>query len=126
VSLPPKGGELAREFERMGMRANRHYFRLTLFGARAVVVGGVFVISPLTPLARCSQSPERCSTAFVRQRRRAAGRHARFPVRAGGFRNVRTSGPEPGLSRVKRSRSVTSSGAPLAGADATFAGRASR
>jgi len=46
--------------------------------------------------------------------------------RAGAFRDVRTSGPEPGLSRVSRSRSVTSSGAQLAGAAATFAGRASR
>jgi len=42
--------ELAREFERMGMRVDRHYFRHTLFGGRTVVVGGVFVISPLTLL----------------------------------------------------------------------------
>src|SRR5262245_50963233 len=40
--------ELAREFERMGMRVDQHSFRQTLFGGRAVVVGGVFVISPLT------------------------------------------------------------------------------
>jgi curved DNA-binding protein CbpA len=42
--------ELAREFERLGMRADARYFRHTLFGGRAVVVGGVFVVSPLTLL----------------------------------------------------------------------------
>jgi DnaJ-class molecular chaperone len=42
--------ELAREFERMGARVDRHYFRHTLFGGRTVVVGGVFVVSPLTLL----------------------------------------------------------------------------
>jgi curved DNA-binding protein CbpA len=42
--------ELAREFARMGMRVDGHYFRHTLFGGRAVVVGGVFVVSPLTLL----------------------------------------------------------------------------
>jgi DnaJ-class molecular chaperone len=42
--------ELAREFERMGMRVDRHYFRQTLFGGRAVVTGGIFIISPLTPV----------------------------------------------------------------------------
>ena len=42
--------ELAREFERMGMRVDRHYFRQTLFGGRTVVTGGIFIISPLTPV----------------------------------------------------------------------------
>ena len=42
--------ELAREFERMGMRVDRHSFRQTLFGGRTVVTGGVVVITPLTPL----------------------------------------------------------------------------
>ena len=42
--------ELAREFERMGMHVDRRYFQQTLFGGRAVVTGGIFVISPLTPL----------------------------------------------------------------------------
>lgn len=42
--------ELGREFQRMGMRADGRYFRHTLFGGRAVVVGGVFVISPLSLL----------------------------------------------------------------------------
>jgi DnaJ-class molecular chaperone len=42
--------ELAREFERMGMRVDRHYFRQTLFGGRTVVTGGIFVVSPLTPV----------------------------------------------------------------------------
>jgi DnaJ-class molecular chaperone len=42
--------ELAREFGRMGMRVDRHHFRQTLFGGRAVVTGGVFIITPLTPV----------------------------------------------------------------------------
>jgi curved DNA-binding protein CbpA len=41
--------ELAREFARSGMRVDRHYFQQTLFGGRAVVTGGVFVVTPLTP-----------------------------------------------------------------------------
>jgi hypothetical protein len=42
--------EIAREFERMGMHVDRRYFERTLFGGRTVVTGGVFIISPLTPL----------------------------------------------------------------------------
>ncbi len=42
--------ELAREFERLGLRVDRHRFEQTLFGGRVVVTGGVIVISPLTPL----------------------------------------------------------------------------
>jgi len=42
--------ELAREFERIGMRVDRHYFHQTLFGGRTVVTGGVFVVTPLTPV----------------------------------------------------------------------------
>lgn len=42
--------ELAREFERLGLRVDRHYFHRTLFGGRAVVTGGIFVITPLTPV----------------------------------------------------------------------------
>jgi DnaJ-class molecular chaperone len=42
--------ELAREFERMGVRVNRHAFEQTLFGGRTVVRGAVVVVSPLTPL----------------------------------------------------------------------------
>jgi DnaJ-class molecular chaperone len=42
--------EIAREFERMGMRVDRHYFEQTLFGGRMFVTGGVFIISPLTPI----------------------------------------------------------------------------
>jgi curved DNA-binding protein len=41
--------ELAREFERRGMRVDRYYFEKTLSGGM-VVTGGVFVIGPLTPL----------------------------------------------------------------------------
>jgi curved DNA-binding protein CbpA len=42
--------DLAREFERLGLRIDRHAFRKTLFEGRAVVSGGVFVITPLTPV----------------------------------------------------------------------------
>ena len=42
--------ELAREFERRGMRVDRHHFRQTLFGGRAVVTGGIFIVTPLTPV----------------------------------------------------------------------------
>jgi DnaJ-domain-containing protein 1 len=41
--------ELAREFERMGMRVDRHFFQRTLFGG-TVVTGGIFIITPLTPV----------------------------------------------------------------------------
>ena len=41
--------EMAKEFERMGLHVDRHYFERTLFGGRTVVTGGVFIISPLTP-----------------------------------------------------------------------------
>ena len=42
--------ELAREFERMGMRVDRHSFHQTLFGGRTVVTGGVVVVTPLSPM----------------------------------------------------------------------------
>src|SRR5262245_46423587 len=42
--------DLAREFQRMGLRVDARSFRHTLFGGRAVVTGGVFVISPFTVL----------------------------------------------------------------------------
>jgi DnaJ-class molecular chaperone len=42
--------ELTREFERMGMRVDRQYFHKTLFGGRTVVTGGIFVVTPFTPL----------------------------------------------------------------------------
>jgi curved DNA-binding protein CbpA len=42
--------ELARELERRGLRVDRHHFRQTLFGGRAVVTGGVFIVTPLTPV----------------------------------------------------------------------------
>ena len=40
--------ELARELGGMGMRVDSRHFQQTLFGGRAVVTGGVFVITPLT------------------------------------------------------------------------------
>jgi curved DNA-binding protein CbpA len=42
--------ELAREFERRGLRVDAQYFRQTLFGGRAVVTGGIVVVSPFAPL----------------------------------------------------------------------------
>jgi curved DNA-binding protein CbpA len=42
--------ELRREFEHLGMRVDRHDFHQTLFGGRAVITGGVFVITPFTPV----------------------------------------------------------------------------
>jgi len=42
--------EIARELERLGLRVDRYHFHRTLFGGRAVVTGGVFVIGPLTPV----------------------------------------------------------------------------
>lgn len=41
--------DLARELARLGLRVDRRDFRQTLFGGRAVISGGIFVISPLTP-----------------------------------------------------------------------------
>jgi len=38
--------ELAREFERMGMRVDRQFFDQVLFGGRTRVTGGIFVVSP--------------------------------------------------------------------------------
>jgi curved DNA-binding protein CbpA len=42
--------ELAREFERLGVRVDRQYFHRTLFGGQTVVTGGVFVVTPLATL----------------------------------------------------------------------------
>jgi curved DNA-binding protein CbpA len=42
--------ELARELARAGLRVDRRDFERTLFGGHVVVKGGVFVISPLTPV----------------------------------------------------------------------------
>jgi DnaJ-class molecular chaperone len=41
--------ELAREFARTGMRVDLRDFQQTLFGGRAVVTGGIFIVTPLTP-----------------------------------------------------------------------------
>jgi DnaJ-class molecular chaperone len=41
--------ELTREFARVGLRVDRQSFHQTLFGGRAVVTGGVFVINASTP-----------------------------------------------------------------------------
>ena len=69
--------ELAREFERMGMRVDRHSFRQTLFGGRTVVAGGVMVITPLTPVLAAF----RLARAALRAGRPASAAPA-SPVRA--------------------------------------------
>lgn len=40
--------DLAREFERMGMRVDRQFFQQTLFGGRTVVTGGVVIVGPMS------------------------------------------------------------------------------
>jgi curved DNA-binding protein CbpA len=71
--------ELARELERSGLRVDRQYFRRTLFGGRVVVTGGVFVISPLTPVLRLIR------VARLALRGRQAGRPSLPPVRPPGL-----------------------------------------
>jgi len=77
--------ELAREFQRLGMRADARYFRHTLFGGRAVVVGGVFVVSPLTLLP----SLFRITRAMLR------GAGTATPVKASEARPARSSEARP-------------------------------
>jgi curved DNA-binding protein CbpA len=70
--------ELAREFERLGMRVDRRSFEQTLFGGRAVIAGGVFIITPLTPvlaLMRLARAAFRASRSF------AAGGRVEAPPR---------------------------------------------
>jgi curved DNA-binding protein len=43
--------ELAHEFERMGMKVDRHYFDQVLFGGQTRVTGGIFIISPFAPIS---------------------------------------------------------------------------
>ena len=104
--------ELAREFERMGMRADRHYFRYTLFGGRAVVVGGVFVISPLTllpPLFRIARAALRGARAAAPM----TGREARpLPGRRGGLFATLARVGRSLLERRGNVASVPASGAP--------------
>src|SRR5262249_21687090 len=102
--------ELAREFERMGMRTHRHYFRQTLFGGRAVVVGGVFVISPLTllpPLFRIGRA------VFCGARRSTSARHRGAPASWSG-RGLFASLAPVGRSLLARPGEVAS--APAGGA----------
>ena len=94
--------ELAREFERLGMRADARYFRQTLFGGRAVVVGGVFVVSPL----RLLPSLFRITRAMLRGARAStpvSGSEAR-PVKGNEARSlpVRERGLFATLVRIGR------------------------
>jgi DnaJ-class molecular chaperone len=77
--------EIAREFERLGMRADARYFRQTLFGGRTVVVGGVFVVSPLTLVP----SLFRITRAMLR------GARASTPVRSSEARPLKGSEARP-------------------------------
>ncbi len=78
--------EIAREFERMGMHVDRHYFQRNLFGGRTVLTGGVFIISPFSPflalfrLARAAISQPRSSGSIEEGSRQpsALGRFTRW------------------------------------------------
>jgi curved DNA-binding protein CbpA len=100
--------ELAREFVRLGLRVDARTFRHTLFGGRAVVVGGVFVISPLTilpPLLRIA----RAALGGARGAAPVAGREAApLPARGRGLLGT--------LARVGRSLFARPGGTPSIGA----------
>lgn len=104
--------ELAREFERLGMRVDRHYFRHTLFGGRAVVAGGVFVISPLTllpPLFRIARAVLRGARAAAPMR----GREARpLPGEGRGFFATLARVSRSLLARPQDVASMSAGGAP--------------
>jgi curved DNA-binding protein CbpA len=74
--------ELVREFERIGVRVDRHAFQQTLFGGRTVISGGVVVVTPFT------------SAVGLLRLMRAALRTARVPVQE---RAPRPVTPSPGL-----------------------------
>jgi curved DNA-binding protein CbpA len=74
--------ELVREFERIGVRVDRHAFQQTLFGGRTVISGGVVVVTPFT------------SAVGLLRLMRAALRTARVPVEE---RAPRPVTPFPGL-----------------------------
>jgi DnaJ-class molecular chaperone len=85
--------ELAREFERMGMRVDRQYFQQTLFGGRTVVTGGIFVISPFSPVIAAF----RMARAALRGMQHAsAGTAARTQV------SSKSEGVLSGLGRLGR------------------------
>ena len=60
--------ELAREFERLGLRVDRHAFHQTLFGGRAVMTGGVVIVTPATAVLALG----RLARALLRGARGAA------------------------------------------------------
>jgi DnaJ-class molecular chaperone len=64
--------ELTAEFARLGLKVDRHVFQQTLFGGRGVVMGGVVVISPFTPLVTIT----RLAAAALRGARPGAPREA--------------------------------------------------
>lgn len=99
--------ELARELEQLGFRADRQDFYRTLFGGRAVVVGAVFVISPLTPFL-----------ALWNAARAALGTMAaRAPLGAGEARTC-PQGQGGGLGRVLHTAARWLLGLPAATAEA--------
>jgi curved DNA-binding protein len=115
--------ELAREFERMGMRVDGHTFRHTLFGGRAVVVGGVFVISPraiLPPLFHIARAALRAARAATP----VAGREARpLPARE---RGLFATLARAGRSLLGRPGSAASAPSGGASEDVTMALRLTR
>jgi DnaJ-class molecular chaperone len=108
--------ELARELERFGVRADRQDFYRALFGGRAVVVGAVFVISPLSPLL----------ALWKLARTALGGTEARTPVQA-----REPAAPLPwagGFARVLRTagRWLLGLPAPITEADVTYPLRLTR
>jgi DnaJ-class molecular chaperone len=105
--------ELARELGRMGMRVDRRDFERTLFGGRVVVTGGVFVVTPLTPLR------------MIWGLGRAALRGARAAERAEAARALPSRGGL--LARaVAAGRRLFDGGRPAARGDVTFPLRLTR
>jgi len=98
--------ELAREFGRMGMRVDRQVFHQTLFGGRTVITGGVFIITPLTPVL-----------AMLRLAR-AALRGARAAREVGGPEPAAVPPPRRILDRARRAGRWLLGLPPAAGAPA--------
>ncbi len=84
--------DLAREFERMGMRVDRRYFHETLFGGRTVVSGGIFIVSPFAPLL----------TAFRLARKMVQGPIRTSVPHSRAHDSLRNPGIMTGIAQFKR------------------------
>ncbi len=108
--------DLSREFQRMGMRVDQRTFRHTLFGGRAVVAGGVIVISPLTivpslfRVARAAVNGARAATPVPKRdaRPRLVGGRGLFSTVARAGRRLLARGEgSPSTSEAGASEDVT-------------------